>query len=98
MRAVVSGPCSRVSQYSAVHAYKERVRLSLAIWTAVVLSAEVAVFVALPGWDSSGDISHRVLFLIFSGLAACTWLAGAIAVYLGRRTYRLWLQRRDVQR
>jgi hypothetical protein len=70
------------------------VRLWFWLWTAVVLGADLAVFVLLPGWDTSREaVSGPILYAGFTVLIVLTWLAGLLAFVLFRLVGAWWAKR-----
>jgi len=65
------------------------VRLSLALWTIMLVVVDLVVLVALPGWDTKGDVSGRDLWMVFNVLLGAAWVIGVVALLLGRRLQRI---------
>jgi hypothetical protein len=73
-------------------------RLYFWLWTAVVVGADLVVFVLLPGWDTSREaISGPVLYVGFTVLIVLTWLAGLLAFVLFKLVAAWWRKRADRQ-
>jgi hypothetical protein len=60
----------------------------------VAFVADLVVFVALPGWDTSGEIvSGTTLYVGFTVLVVLSWMAGLLAFVLFRLVRASWLRR-----